>query len=237
LIPKERFWIGAKGGLLDRKHLDAMGEAIWLFLYFLMRQTEVNNAGEGVVLYGKPLSRRDLAEDTGWPESRIKVWTARLRKHGYIRTVPSGNDGQIVFIRKAKNKAKNRKPSTHYFPIQSKPDRVTADVTQMQIGSEPHRPQRQVGRDSYQGWHESAPTYATNSHASQSDACLPTTLTPKSLSNYNNTAAAKAAAVSLSCLAKDKSIPRAKTQRELDERRRFLLRQGEEIKAKHAQAH
>ena len=63
MIPKELFWIGAKGGLLDRKHLQAMGEAVWLFLYFLMRQTEINKAGEGVVLYGKPLSRRAIAED------------------------------------------------------------------------------------------------------------------------------------------------------------------------------
>src|SRR6266403_539633 len=119
MMPKENFWIGAKGGLLDRKHLDGMGEAVWLFLYFLLRQTQINDAGEGVVLYGNPLSRKSIAKDAGgWPERRIKDWTARLIKAGYIRAVRAGNDGMIFFVRKAKSKTKNPKPRTLYFPVQ-----------------------------------------------------------------------------------------------------------------------
>lgn len=220
---KEHFWIGVKGGLLDRKHLDAMGEAVWLFLYFVLRQTGINDAGEGVVLYGNPLSRKSIAKDTGgWPERRIKDWTARLIRAGYIRAVRSGNDGMIFFVRKAKSKSKNPKPSTLYFPVQCK-----------EVGRKNVRPENQDGRETVLSGTEKRPTWADNSLAAQSDAHFPTTLTSKSLSNYNNTAAAKTAAVSLSSLAKDKSIPRAKSQRELDERRRLLLRQSEQIKARY----
>jgi hypothetical protein len=220
--PKENFWIGAKGGLLDRKHLDAMGEAVWLFLYFLMRQTQINDAGEGVVLYGNPLSRKSIAKDAGgWPERRIKDWTARLIKASYIRAVRAGNDGMIFFVRKAKSKTKNPKPSTRYFPVQCK-----------EVGRKNDRLEYQDGRETVLSETEKRPTRADNSQVSQSDAHFPTTLTPKSLSNYNNTAAARTAAV-VSLLSRKKSIPKAKTERELDERRRLLLRQSEQIKARY----
>jgi hypothetical protein len=60
--------------------------------------------------------------------------------------------------------------------------------------------------------------------------------------NNNTTAAAKTAAGDFFSLlgkelGKQNGLPRRKTQRELDERRRFLLRQGEELVVKYAQAH
>jgi hypothetical protein len=82
-------------------------------------------------------------------------------------------------------------------------------------------------------WTDLASAATDNSLTAQSDEHFPTTLTPKSLFNYNITAAAKTAAVSLRCLVKEKSISKAKTERELDERRRLLLRQSEQIKARY----
>ena len=52
MYPKEILWIGAKGGLAEQKHRRRMGEAIWLFLWLLTRQTDLNQDGEGVVYYG-----------------------------------------------------------------------------------------------------------------------------------------------------------------------------------------
>ena len=220
---KENFWIGAKGGLLDRKHLDAMGEAVWLFLWCLLRQTQVNDAGEGVVMYGNPMSRKAISEDTGgWPEWKIKRWTARLIEKGYIRAARAGNDGLIFFIKKAKTKAKNPKPDTLYFPVQCK-----------QVGTESHRLEGQVGTELSPSRHESAPTYGNNSSKNQRDASFPTTLIPKSLSNYNTEPLARSARSSLSSLAREKQMPRAKSQAELDERRRELRLQGEEVKRKY----
>jgi hypothetical protein len=128
----------------------------------------------------------------------------------------------IFFVRKAKSKTKNPKPGTLYFPVQSK-----------EVGRKKVRPEDQDGRETVLSGTEKRPTCADNSLPVQSDAQFPTTLTPKSLFNYNNTAAAKTAADFLSCLAEDKSIPRTKSQRELDERRRLLLRQSEQIKARY----
>jgi hypothetical protein len=66
---------------------------------------------------------------------------------------------------------------------------------------------------------------------------------PTKLPKNNNTAAAAKTAAGdfFSLLGKElgkqKGLPRGKTRRELDERRRFLLRQGEELVVKYAQAH
>lgn len=189
-----------------------MGDSVWLFLYFLCRQTGINDAGEGMVLYGNPLSREYIARDSGdLPEWKIKTWTARLIKHRYIRAIRSGNRGMIFFIHKAKSKTK--------------------------VGTDSHRPKRQVGTELDRGRHESTPTYANNQHENQQDARFPTTLIPKDLSYYNKDAAAQTAAVSISCLAKGKTIPRGMTEKELDERRRFLLRQSEEIQARYGTVH
>src|SRR5258708_937114 len=110
--PKESFWSGLKGGIFDRKHSEAMGSAIWLFGYLVMRQTQLNDYGEGLPRYGNPTSRKDIAGDTGWTVSQIDHWMRTLVHAGYIRTVKKGNDGVVIFIQKAKKKQRVR-PDFH----------------------------------------------------------------------------------------------------------------------------
>lgn len=81
-----------------------MGMSLWLFGYLCMRQTQLNEAGEGLPRYGNPISTHDILTDTGWSKNQIKKWMCRLRRAGYIRTVRSGNDGVVIFIAKAKKK-------------------------------------------------------------------------------------------------------------------------------------
>lgn len=234
LMPKELFWIGAKGGLLEEKHRRAMRDAVWLFLYLLMRQTQINEAGEGVVRYGNPTSRTDIAADTGWSDANIKRWTARLIRGGYVRAVRSGNDGLIFFISKGKSKAKNPKPSTRYFPAELQPS------GNYQVGAEMNRLRAQVGAEMTDGRSKNAPTYAANPPRNQSDARSSTTLIPKNLSNYNTTPLGQSPRSSLSSLLKEtaeaKAVPRQMSQAEADKRRRVLLRQSEEIRRKYPRA-
>jgi hypothetical protein len=120
MSPDECYWIGAKGGLVKEKHRRCIGDAIWLFLWFLLKQTGVNEAEEGIVSYGHPQTRSDISEKTGFPEWQIKKWIARLRATEYIRTVESAPEGLIIFVQKAKDKTK-RRPGVNQDRIIARP--------------------------------------------------------------------------------------------------------------------
>jgi hypothetical protein len=109
MYPKEVLWIGAKGGLVSQKHRRRMGEAIWLFLWCLTRQTDMNEAGEGVVYYGRPIPLRELAADTDFPIGTLHRWMDLLIKQDYIRVEIRSNEGTIFWVLNAKDKAKGKK--------------------------------------------------------------------------------------------------------------------------------
>ncbi|MDD4989110.1 MAG: hypothetical protein PHV42_01655 [Candidatus Pacebacteria bacterium] len=48
-------------GLLDPKHRQRMGVAVWEFLWCLDRVTKINADGLGLVLGGKPVNLCDFA--------------------------------------------------------------------------------------------------------------------------------------------------------------------------------
>jgi len=116
MLPKEILWIGAKGGLLAEKHYYAMKDAIWLFQWLLLRQTGLNEIGEGIVNYGHPITRQEITHDTGFADWRIKRWTDRLRRTDYIRTEKSGNDGLIFLVLEAKHKTKRGRDRAKMLP-------------------------------------------------------------------------------------------------------------------------
>lgn len=104
---KEAFWIGAKGGLLDQKHIKAMGDAVWLFLYFLRGQTGINEWSEGIFEYGHPITLGKISSDFGGTSREtIKRWLAVLKGGDYIRSEFHSNHGTIFWIAKAKDKTK-----------------------------------------------------------------------------------------------------------------------------------
>lgn len=73
--------IGAKSGLVDPKHEEAMGQAVWLYLWFLWRQTKHS----GLVLGGMPLTYKEIAKRSGFGERKIRRWLQILRVHGYVK--------------------------------------------------------------------------------------------------------------------------------------------------------
>src|ERR1700722_16274270 len=108
MFPKQVFWVGAKGGLIEEKHRRRMGEAIWLFLWLVMRQTGVNEAGEGIVLYGKPVRILDIAHDTGFPIGTIHRWGELLAQQDYLRIEVEHRVGSVYFILNAKRKTSGK---------------------------------------------------------------------------------------------------------------------------------
>jgi len=112
-VPKHHFWVGVKGGLLDKKHYLGIGSAVWLFMYLLLNQTHLNQAGEGVANYGHPLTIEQISYDMrGISVRTILKWADRLRRKGYIRTKNHGHDGLSFWIAKGKDKTKQRRIQT-----------------------------------------------------------------------------------------------------------------------------
>ena len=56
---------GVRGVLLDVKHYERMGSALWLYSWLVLRQTHQSGA-IGWVLGGAPVSYREIEEETGF---------------------------------------------------------------------------------------------------------------------------------------------------------------------------
>lgn len=111
MYPKEFLWIGAKGGLVHEKHRRRMGESLWLFLWLLTRQTGINEAGEGIVLYGRPVPLRDIEGDTHFPIGTLHRWQHLLMDQDYIRVENRGQEGTVFWVMNGKDKSKRRSKS------------------------------------------------------------------------------------------------------------------------------
>jgi len=75
--------VGVQDGLIDPKHEEAMGSAVWLFLWCIRCETQKS----GFVLGGAALSYAEISRRSGFPERRIRRWLDRLRKHNYVRVL------------------------------------------------------------------------------------------------------------------------------------------------------
>jgi len=91
---------GLRGVLLDARHYERMGSAIWLYAWLLLRQTH-QRGSTGWVLGGSPVSYREIEEETGFNRRTLERWMRTLRGNGYIET-DVAPDGIVVRITKAK---------------------------------------------------------------------------------------------------------------------------------------
>jgi hypothetical protein len=247
-VHKENFWIGAKGGLVDRKHYLNMGDAIWLFLYLLRNQTGLNQHGEGIVNYGHPKTFQQIGDEMkGFPATTIRRWASTLRRESYIRSEDRGHGGLIFWI--AKGKAKTRKVKiTHEEALSMQESAQKLQRSRRaSLNGEGLSPRANLNGKSISPRAELDGERAPKNSKVVMNEFLaeifgeptPKGSTSESLSNYNKHAAAQTAADVSSLLretAKKLQPPRRTSQAELDEKRRLLLRQGEYLKAKYAHA-
>lgn len=91
---------GVKGVLLDARHYERMGSAIWLYSWLILRQTHQSGT-IGWVLGGAPVSYREIEEETGFNRRTIEAWFRKLRRAGYIETTAAPS-GVVIRILKAK---------------------------------------------------------------------------------------------------------------------------------------
>ena len=77
-----------------------MGQAVWLFGWLVLRETR-ERGGIGFVLGGRPITYREIEEETGFARKSLERWMRILRRGGYIETTTAPS-GIIVRIQKAK---------------------------------------------------------------------------------------------------------------------------------------
>ena len=103
---EKRIYVPVLIGIFDPIHMVAIGEAIWLFMWLIHRTTsevETPTGKEGVVMFGKTLSSRDLADElVCYPPRTIRAHLKRLEDGGYIRTEKKPKAGQVLYILKSK---------------------------------------------------------------------------------------------------------------------------------------
>src|SRR5438067_159549 len=85
--------VGLQNGIIDQKHFEAIGQAIWLYIWLLNKQVKTTDK----VLGGKPITYNMFAESyPEIPRQTYMRWLARLdgiyikllrAPHGYVVTI------------------------------------------------------------------------------------------------------------------------------------------------------
>lgn len=101
------FFVTISNDLLEEKHYEKMGTAVWLYMWLIDKMTEISE-GMGIVNGGYPVSIENVRENfTGMPERTYHRMIATLRKEGYINT-SQAKYGLYITVNKPK-KHFNRK--------------------------------------------------------------------------------------------------------------------------------
>lgn len=90
-------------GLLTPEHYEKVGPALWEFCWLIdktTRDVEKNGVTWGVVLGGKPIDAREIADAFGKHPETVKKNLRRLKEYGYI-SVKRTNYGMVIGVRKS----------------------------------------------------------------------------------------------------------------------------------------
>lgn len=97
------YFIDVTNNLLDPKHRQAMGPAVWEFMWCLDKITRIDDDGTGWVLGGKPINISDIQKVLGSDGSTARRNLKRLERSGYIVTQRTPY-GIRVWVAKAKKR-------------------------------------------------------------------------------------------------------------------------------------
>src|SRR5271168_1120326 len=97
---EKNYSTGLRGVLFEAQHYSRMGAAVWLYGWLVLRQTH-QSGSLGWVLGGKPVSYREIEEETGFNPRTLERWMRTLRDRGYVETEAVGG-GVVIRITKAK---------------------------------------------------------------------------------------------------------------------------------------
>lgn len=81
------FGIEIKNTLLDPKHVDNMGQAVWLYMFLIDKITSVGEDEIGIVLGRKPITYKEVKEELGISQDTYTRWVAKLEAYPYIQAI------------------------------------------------------------------------------------------------------------------------------------------------------
>lgn len=98
--------VPVKNTLIEPKHIAAMRDSVWLYLWLLDKMTSIDSQQLGRVLGGKPITYDLIEADLGISIREYRRWVNTLRDAGYIQTVrtPRGLSMSVVKASKFKQK-------------------------------------------------------------------------------------------------------------------------------------
>lgn len=103
----KRYNVPISNTLLENKHFQNMGLAIWLFIWFIDKMTKIDNDGNGRVLGGKPITYEEIKDHFDISRRTYNRWVDALRDNGYISTTRTPHGLQIVVHKAKKGYIKN----------------------------------------------------------------------------------------------------------------------------------
>lgn len=80
------FGIYIKNTLLDPKHVEAMGQAVWLYMWMIDHMTSIDEKGVGKVLGGRPVKYDEIQKELGISQDTYTRWIDKLEEYPYIIT-------------------------------------------------------------------------------------------------------------------------------------------------------
>lgn len=80
------FGIYIKNNLLDPKHVEAMGQAVWLYMWMIDHMTSIDEKGVGKVLGGRPVKYDEIEKELGISQDTYTRWIDKLEEYPYIVT-------------------------------------------------------------------------------------------------------------------------------------------------------
>lgn len=95
------FFVSITNNLLEDKHFERMGNAVWLYMWLIDRMTDISE-GQGIVNGGYPVTHAMVQQNFGTMNDRLyRRYIATLRDAGYINTMKA-QYGLYITINKAK---------------------------------------------------------------------------------------------------------------------------------------
>lgn len=110
------FDIEIKNNLLDPKHVQNMGQAVWLYMWLVDKMTSITEEGIGKVLGGKPIKYEEVEVELGMSRNTYTRWIAKLLKYPYIETTlaPQGIVFRVLKAHKHFSKKQSAKTNKYY---------------------------------------------------------------------------------------------------------------------------
>lgn len=97
------FGIEIKNNLLDPKHIENMGPAVWFYMWLIDKMTSISEEGVGLVLGGRPVKFEEVKKELGISQNTYTRWIDRLLKYPYIMATLTPY-GYVYKVLKAKKR-------------------------------------------------------------------------------------------------------------------------------------